>query len=50
MAVITPYIPEEWKENIRTHKYKGTDNSIFYQMVTSPSCDFIVGFLPKTLA
>ncbi len=50
MALITPYIPEEWKENIRKHKYKGSDNSIFYTRVTSPLCDYLVGFFPRTLA
>jgi hypothetical protein len=50
MPLISPYIPEEWKENIRRYKYKGSDNSIFYRLCTSPLCDYIVQFIPKTVA
>ena len=48
--LFTPYIEEDWKDNIRNYKYKGSDNSIFYKLVASPMCDFIVKRLPETLA
>jgi hypothetical protein len=48
--LFTPYIQEDWKENIRNYKYKGSDNSIFYKYVASPICEYIVSKLPETLA
>jgi hypothetical protein len=50
MGLFTPYIPEEWHNNIRNYKYRGADHSIFYTWVTNPLCNTIVEYLPKTLA
>lgn len=51
MGLIKPYVQEEeWKENIRKYKYKGTDNSIFYVYVVSPLCNYLVELLPTWLA
>ncbi len=50
MAIISPYIKEEWKDNIRSYKYSGTDRSLFYNYVASPICNIIVEKLPETLA
>lgn len=51
MGLISPYILNDAaKENIRKYKYKGSDSSLFYQMVVSPTCDRIVTLFPKTLA
>ena len=48
--LFTPYIQEEWKENIRNYKYRGSDNSIFYKLVVNPLCEKKVEYFPKTLA
>ena len=48
--LFTPYIQEDWKENIKNFKYRGRDNSIFYNNIGSPLCDYIVTLLPKTMA
>lgn len=50
MGYFLPYIPDEWKENIRNYKYRGVDNSIFYQWFTNPVCNKLVEFLPRSLA
>lgn len=50
VALTSPYIREEWKDNVRNFKYRGTDNSIFYKYFTSPVCNVIVEYLPKSLA
>lgn len=50
MSLINFYIQEEWKEHIKSYKYKGSDYSILYTYVTSPLCDVIVEYLPRTLA
>jgi hypothetical protein len=49
MPLISPYIPEEWKEKIRKYKYKGSDNSIFYKLFTGPVCDWLVTFIPSSI-
>lgn len=50
MGLFLPYIPEEWKENIRTYKYRGRDDSIFYTWFTAPVCNIMVEYLPRWLA
>lgn len=50
VALTSPYIREEWKENVRNYKYKGSDNSILYNYFTSPLCEAIVKNLPETLS
>lgn len=47
---IKPYIKEEWKDNIRDYKYRGSDISIFYVHFTSPFCNWVVNYLPMRLA
>lgn len=50
MAITSPYIRDEWKENIKNYKYKGCDNSIFYQYFTSGLCDKLVSYMPMNLS
>jgi hypothetical protein len=50
MPLTSPYIREEWKDNIRNFKYKGSDISIFYTHFTSPVCNMLVEYLPNTLS
>ncbi len=50
MPLISPYIKEEWKENVRNFKYKGSDSSIFYTLFTNPFCNWAVEFLPMNLS
>jgi hypothetical protein len=49
VALTSQYIREEWKENIKNFKYRGSDNSIFYRMVVNPICNFIADHLPSWL-
>jgi hypothetical protein len=50
MGVFTPYIKDEWKDSIRSYKYRGRDDSIFYNLFVSPVCNWLVEYFPKTLA
>ena len=50
MTIISPYIKNEWKDNIKSYKYRGSDRSFFYNFVASPLCNIIVEKLPTTLA
>jgi len=45
-----PYIKPEHEENVRSHKYKGTVDSLYYQYIQSPLCDWIVAHLPMWVA
>jgi hypothetical protein len=46
MSIFKKYIRDEWKENIRTYKYQGSDLSILYVHVTSPLCNKLVEYIP----
>jgi hypothetical protein len=50
MPLITSYIQEEWKQNVLNYKYKGSDSSIFYKLVTNPLCNTLVEYLPMDLS
>ena len=48
--VLSPYIKEEYKENIRNYKYRGSDNSLLYIFFIFPFCNFVVEYFPTWLA
>jgi hypothetical protein len=48
--LFTPYIQEDWKENIKNFKYRGKDLSLIYNYIGSPVCDDFCNMLPETLA
>jgi len=50
MAILSPYIKEEWFENIRKYSYRGSDRSLVYTYFAGPMCNIIVEKLPITLA
>lgn len=50
MRFVSPYIKEEWVENIKSYKYKGADNSIVYNYFASPLCNFLVEKIPTNIA
>jgi len=50
MGLFTPYIKNEWKENIIKYKFHSTDSSILYNYVTSPLCNHLVKFIPNHIA
>lgn len=50
MAILSPYIKQEWMENIKKFKYKGSDRSLFYNYLAGPLCNIIVEKLPTNLA
>lgn len=44
-------VPEHKVELFKNYKYQGTDNSILYQKIFSPFCDYIVNnFVPPNIA
>ncbi len=49
-SFFTPFIKEEWKDNIRNYKYKGLEKSITYKYFTSPLCNFLVKYIPSSIA
>ena len=50
MSLYSPYIKEEWKDNIRSYKYRGSDISIFFVYVTNPFCNWLIKYFPRNLA
>ena len=44
------YIDDKYINNLKAYKYKGGDNSIYYNYVISPVCNFIVKYTPKCIA
>jgi len=48
--MFSPYIKEEWKDSIKSYIYKSTDESIYYKNVTNPLCNWLIKFVPKTIA
>ena len=44
------YISEQGNEAIRNYKYKGGNLSLSYQYLWSPLAEFVLKFMPKTLA
>ena len=46
----SPYIKKEEEENVKNYKYQGGDLSILYTYCIGPLCNWLVNFLPKTLA
>lgn len=45
-----PIIKEEEKEAYVNHKFAGGDFGIFYVYVASPLCDYIINFIPTSIA
>lgn len=45
-----PYIKPEHESNVTSHKYVSSVASIYYKLVQSPLCDWIVTKLPRSLA
>ena len=45
-----PYIKKQYHERIVNHRPKSTCDSLYYEYVQSPACDFIVSKLPGWLA
>ena len=50
MNRFSPYIKEEWKENVKNYKYRGTDRGLYYNYVASPLCNILVQKFPMNLA
>jgi len=48
--MFTPYIKEEWKENIKNYKYSGSDVSIWYTYISNPFCNWVVKYIPRWVA
>jgi hypothetical protein len=48
--MFTPYIKEEHKEALKTYKYYGRDDGLFYVYFMDNFCNTIVKYLPDTLA
>lgn len=44
------YIRDGWKDNIKNYKYQGKDNSLLYNYFSSPFCNWMVKFIPKSIA
>ncbi len=44
------YVKNESVENIKNYKYKGIDESIVYNKITSPLCNKIQKFIPDYIA
>ena len=49
MSLIKKYIEDQYIQNLKKYKYKGKDNSIYYEYIISPICDKITSYLPKWL-
>ena len=47
---ISPYIKNEYYENIQTYKYKGADLSLTYKYFISPLCEYIITYIPPSIA
>ena len=47
---ITPIVKPHQEEAVRTHRYVGDNNSIFYNYVINPFCNFTIEYFPKWLA
>ena len=47
---LLPYITPEGANNLKNHKYSGTDMGIAYVYCYSPIANRLVEFLPKTIA
>ena len=39
------YIPKNKLSNVRNYKYSGVDNSITYEYIISPLCQWIVEYI-----
>lgn len=49
--VFPELVPEGKVEVFRNYKYAGSDNSILYEYVLSPTCDYLVNnWIPPYLA
>jgi len=47
---LTPYINEEGEINLKKYKYSGGDTGFLYRYFWNPFANWLVGFLPMTLA
>ena len=48
--MLSPYIKEEWYENIKNYKYSGSDISIWYVYISNPFCNWAIKYIPSWVA
>ncbi len=48
--MFTPYIKDEWKQNIKDYRYKGGDISIWYVWISNPFCNWLIQYCPNWIA
>lgn len=47
---VIPIVKPHEEEAVRQHRYVGDNNSIFYNNVINPFCNFTIEFFPLWLA
>jgi len=44
------YIEDQYITNVKNYKYRGGDNSIYYKLVISPVCNYVLDYVPKWIS
>ena len=50
MTSLTKYVEDQYIDNLKKYKYRGGDNSIYYNYIISPVCNYFINYFPKSLA
>ena len=47
MASLTKFVEDQYIDNLKKNKYRGGDNSIYYNYIISPVCNYFINYFPK---
>ncbi len=50
MTSLTKYAEDQYIDNLKKNKNRGGDNSIYYNYIISPVCNYFINYIPKNLA